>query len=104
MSARPQAQAEPRRWELKACPDCGNAQTAFALCEHQRAGNGPTGIDFEKLVLVAVREDRALAADIKAVAVVLYAHYIKEHDGPTVDDFKPEACEILAAVFSEVAE
>jgi len=102
MSAR--SQAEPRRWKLKACPDCGNALTAFALCEHQRAGDGPTGIDFEKLVLVAAREDRAVAADIEAVAQILEAQYAKEHDGLTVDDFKPEAREILAAVFSEVAD
>jgi hypothetical protein len=49
--------ASPRRWTLTVCPDCGNEQTGFALCEHQRGGDGPTGIAFEKMLPVRVIEE-----------------------------------------------
>ena len=45
-----------REWELRVCPDCGNHLTAFSLCEHQKDGDGPTGIDFDKFTFVRVLE------------------------------------------------
>jgi hypothetical protein len=122
-----QSQAEPRRWTLTVCPDCGNHLTGVSLCGHQRGGGGPTGIDFSKMVPVAVREDRAVAADIEATAKAMYDSKGKPH-GRFVDDtsrpgiriyrsfeweelttiakatFRVHARAILAAVFREVAD
>jgi hypothetical protein len=47
---------KPREWTLRVCPDCGNETTGFSLCEHQKGGDGPTGIDFDKIVPVRVIE------------------------------------------------
>lgn len=46
----------PRTWTLTVCPDCGNHLTGVSYCGHQRAGTGPTGIAFDKLVPCAVIE------------------------------------------------
>jgi hypothetical protein len=43
-------------WALTVCPDCGNHLTGVSLCGHQRGGDGPTGIDFSKMVPVAAVE------------------------------------------------
>jgi hypothetical protein len=43
-----------KTWTIKICPDCGNHTTSFVLCEHQKGGDGPTGIDFDKFQAVEV--------------------------------------------------
>jgi hypothetical protein len=53
----------PRTWTLTVCPICANEKTAFSLCEHQCAGDGPTGVDFDQFIEVEVVEKAPTEAE-----------------------------------------
>ena len=66
-------QHAPREWTLEVCPDCGNHQTAFSLCTHQKQGTGPTGIAFAKFVEVRVLEAEPVERELEKLRAVRIA-------------------------------
>ena len=91
-----QSQAEPRRWTLRG-----------ARLERVTAERIEPRDQLEALERVKLREDRAVAADIEAVAQALVERDLgasRISKGPICAGYKDAARHVLAAVFSEIED
>lgn len=86
--------SDSRRFEITVCPDCGNHQTAFALCCHQRAdGEGLDQSKFVKMWVAPVSELHRLSGERDVYREALRLNMPHDHSAQTSCERPINGCE-----------